>query len=251
MLAGVLRFSLADIPVGVHFSFLIIAIFGPDPTLAGRAIWVVAAFVAVLLHEAGHAFTARHYGATPVRITLFAMGGVTVYPATEDLTPGRRFVIAAAGSAVGIVTGGALLLATLSDLIVAGNKAVEILLVSYIWASLGWGVLNWIPIRPLDGGAMMTSALEIVSPRHGVAIARYVSLFLGATIAALLYTRLNEPFLALFVLFITAAGFGDRSDDPQRRAAGTVDDDVPREAGPDPSPADPSSHDEPDTSFPI
>ena len=243
-----LRFSLSDIPVGVHFSFLIVALFGGFTVPLEIAMWLIAAFAAVLLHEAGHAFTARHFGAVPVRITLFAMGGVTVYPANEDLTAGRRFLIAAAGSTVGIVTGGLLLLATQTDVVVPGTRLLDVLVLSYIWASLGWGILNWIPIRPLDGGAMLTSLLEIVSPRRGVVIARYASLVVGLVLAGVLQFRFGRSFLALFVLFITFAGFGDRSDAPR--------DEVEIVEGPeheiaDQPPAEGTTHDEPDTSFPI
>ncbi len=105
----VLRFSLAGVPVGVHLSFLIIAIVSPSNRPVDMALWVAVAFLAVLLHEAGHAFTARRFGAEPVSITLFALGGVTTFSAEKSLSPHRRLVISAAGSAIGIVLGGAVL----------------------------------------------------------------------------------------------------------------------------------------------
>ncbi len=203
-----LRFPLADIPVRVHFSFLLIAVLSPSPRPVDIAAWTLMVFLAVLLHEVGHAVTARHYGATPVTITLFALGGVTVYPAKADLTPGRRFVIAAAGSLVGIVTGGLLGLLWLAGLFDGASQVVRVAAISYIFAGLGWGVLNWAPIRPLDGGAMLTSALEIVNPRRAVDIARVVSLICGVVASVVLF-RFGQTFGAVFVLVITAMGMAD------------------------------------------
>ena len=86
------RFSLFGVPVGVHFSFLLIAFL-----VAGSArnsdLGVVQAtvaatvgiFLSVLLHEAGHAFAARFYGAEEVSITLFALGGLDDWMVVESV----------------------------------------------------------------------------------------------------------------------------------------------------------------------
>ncbi len=211
-----LKFSLGDIPVRVHVSFLLIAILAPTDqvNLAPWAVilaWVLMVFLAVLLHEAGHAFTARHYGATPVTITLFALGGVTVYPAAQQLTPGRRFVISAMGSVVGIITGGIVGLLWLAGVFDDSALIIRVAALSYIWAGLGWGLLNWIPIRPLDGGAMLTSVLEIVWPKRAYAVARIASALFGMGAAYALY-RIGSTFGAFFVLMITAIGL--MSGDP-------------------------------------
>ena len=200
-----LRFDLGQIPVRVHFSFLFIAFFGPRRDLEGMAVWTVAVFLAVLAHEAGHAFTARAYGVGSISITLFALGGATMFPLDSKLTPGRRFVVSAAGSAVGIVLGGIVWLFWLNGAFDDATDIVRLAGLSFIWAALGWGVLNWIPIRPLDGGQMLTSALQIVSPERGPGIARVVSGVVGGAIviAAFLY---NQTFLAIFVAFITLVG---------------------------------------------
>lgn len=178
--------------------------------------WVLVVFLAVLLHELGHALMARHYGATPVSITLFALGGVTVYPAIEELTPGKRFVISAMGSVVGIVTGGVIGLLWLAGLFDAATRVVRVAALSYIWAGLGWGVLNWIPIRPLDGGAMLTSALEIVMPQRAIPVAKAVSAVFGVGAAVLLWYW-GQTFGAFFVLLITAMGLS--SGGAERHAA--------------------------------
>ncbi len=233
-----LKFSVTGIPVQVHFSFLILALIGGARRPAEYVAWMAVVFLAVLLHELGHAVTARRYGAVPVTITLFAFGGVTTYPARADLTPGRRFVIAAAGSFVGIVTGGLTLLAVRAGWLVPSDPLLRYAIQGFVWAALGWGVLNWIPIRPLDGGAMLTSFLEIVAPKRALTIARFVSVVTGIAAAVLLY-RIGATFGAFFVLLITLAGFRD----------GT-----PSRARPEPPPTQtqqPATKEEPPPQFPI
>ncbi len=209
----VLRFSLAGVPVGVHLSFLIIAIVSPYKRPVDLVLWVAVAFLAVLLHEAGHAFTARRFGAEPVSITLFALGGVTSFGASERLSPARRLVIAAAGSAVGIVLGGAVLLAWRAGAFDGMSSTVRIAVYGFIWASLGWGLLNWIPIRPLDGGAILTSFLEIVIPKRAFAVAKVISAIAGAAAAFVLW-RMGSTFGAVFIVLITLTGL--RSDPAER-----------------------------------
>jgi Zn-dependent protease len=209
----VLRFSLAGIPVGVHLSFLIIAIVSPSNRPVDMALWVTVAFLAVLLHEAGHAFTARRFGAEPVSITLFALGGLTSFGASERLGPGRRLAIAAAGSAVGIVAGGAVWVAWNALAPSEVSRTVDLAVRGFIWASLGWGLLNWIPIRPLDGGAILTSFLEIVIPKRAFAVAKVISAIAGAAAAFFLW-RMGSTFGAVFVVLITLTGL--RSDPAER-----------------------------------
>lgn len=201
-----LRFALAGIPVGVHASFLIIAVVSPSSRFEDMAVWVVIAFLAVLAHEAGHAFVARHYGAEPVAITLFALGGVTTFPATADLTPKRRLVIAAAGSLVGIALGGMVWLLWNAGVFDDVSSSVRFAAFGFMWATIGWGLLNWIPIRPLDGGAMLTSFLEIVMPaRRALTVAKVISILTGAVAVVVLW-RMGSTFGAVFVALITLAG---------------------------------------------
>jgi len=202
----VLKFPLFGVPVSVHFSFLLVAFFGLG-TYQGWEIaaWTGAVFVAVLLHESGHAFTARAFGGTSVSITLFALGGFTSWAATRDVGPGRRFLISAAGSAVGIVAGLAVIglgragaLDNLPDLVIT-------FLESFVWAGLVWGVLNWVPILPLDGGHMLQHGLEMFTPTKAAGIARVVSVIAGVVaVAAAFYY--GQRFLAIFVGLITLMG---------------------------------------------
>ncbi len=206
-----LTFTLPGVPVTIHWSFLLVALFGigfyDDPLEI--AAWTLAVFGAVLLHESGHAYTAKAFGATQTSVTLFALGGYTTWLPKPDMTQGKRFLVSAAGSAVGIAAG----------LIIVGlntqgffdgfpNWAVAFFN-TFILVGLFWGVLNWIPLLPLDGGHMLHHALAIFWPKQAVNITMGVSVVLGVgLIGAAFY--LGETFLAFFLVFILISGLRSR-----------------------------------------
>ena len=212
----VLKFPLFGVPVSVHFSFLLVALFGLGQFQGWEiAAWTGAVFVAVLLHESGHAFTAKAFGGRSISITLFALGGFTSWAASRDMGPGRRFLISAAGSAVGIVAGlGVIGLSRAGALDNLPDLAITFL-ESFVWAGLVWGVLNWIPILPLDGGHMLQHGLEMFTPTKAAGIARVVSVIAGvAAVAAAFYY--GQTFLAIFVGMITLMGLrAGRAEDPR------------------------------------
>ena len=144
--------------------------------------WVVIVFVSILIHELGHAFTARGLGAE-VAIELNGVGGLTRWavPANE-MSPGRRASVAAAGSAVGVVFGGLIWFVTAQFGPYSGLTSFVIN--NLIFINLFWGLINWLPIRPLDGGHLLEALLQKVAPRRAEPIARVVfTLAAGAVLA--------------------------------------------------------------------
>ena len=171
-----LKFPLFGIPVGVHLTFLFVALLGAT-TYSGVdiAIWTAAAFVSIMLHEMGHALTARAFGAQGITVTLYGLGGVTNYRHGEKMTHGRSFLISAAGSATGIAAGGALLLAAWAGAFTGVSHEVAVFLDSLIFTALVWGVLNWVPIVPLDGGHMVQSLASMVYEEKGPLISQIIT----------------------------------------------------------------------------
>src|SRR5262249_34202345 len=92
----------AGIDVYLHPTFLFVLMF-PAVTeggLFGLAL-VLAGFGCVLLHELGHALTARRFGIATEDITLYPIGGVARL-SRMPRSPGAELLIALAGPAVNL-----------------------------------------------------------------------------------------------------------------------------------------------------
>jgi membrane-associated protease RseP (regulator of RpoE activity) len=156
-----LHFRLFGIPVGVHATFLLIVLFGRPRTVLEGVLWFFAAFVAILMHELGHALVARRLGGEGISVMLFGFGGLTSFSHGPNVTHGRSFLISAAGSAVGIVAGLAVVASGRAGLLDSFPDNAITFLEFFVFAALVWGVLNWIPIVPLDGGHMVQHAFGL------------------------------------------------------------------------------------------
>lgn len=181
-----------------------------DPLLI--ALWISIIFVSILVHELGHALTARAYGAE-VAIELNGIGGLTRWSIPSSrLGPGRRALVAAAGSAVGVLFGGLVWLVALQFGPYRGITSFVIN--NLIFVNVFWGLLNWLPIRPLDGGHLLLSLLERFAPERGDVIARVVFVLTaaGGLIFGITSDRLFIALIAGWLLF-SEIGTRDSSDE--------------------------------------
>ncbi len=190
-------FRLFGIPVTIRPSFLVIAAligFTSRSPIIYLVAWVAIVFVSILIHELGHTITARSYGAE-VAIELNGIGGLTSWSVPgKELGPGQRALVAAAGSGVGVLFGG---LVWLFDRYTGPYDEVAGFVVSnLILVNVFWGLLNWLPIRPLDGGHLFTSLLQKVIPSRAEVIANVV-FFLTAAAALVVALLSQRIFLAL------------------------------------------------------
>ena len=101
------------IPVRLHFTMLLLPLLTfswmPISGIAGVVVWlalVVLVFGSVLLHELGHALTARRYGIRTLDIILTPIGGMA---RVIDLPrkPSHEIAIAIAGPIVSLLLAGA------------------------------------------------------------------------------------------------------------------------------------------------
>jgi len=209
----VLRFHLFGMPVTVRTSFLVIAaligfagVGNPQETVA----WIVIVFVSILIHELGHAVTARSFG-SEVAIELNGLGGLTRWNVPHgEITPGRRALIAAAGSATGLAFGGLVWL--VASQFGPYQSLASFILNSTIYVNVLWGLLNWLPIRPLDGGHLLESLLEKVAPVRGEAIAKVIFVVTAAgALAVAIWQRLI--FIAVLAGWLLLSEFASSQDE--------------------------------------
>ena len=88
------QFRLLSIPVRVIPTFFLMAgLLGADylrdlPIFF--AVWMVVVLVSILVHEFGHALTAKAFGYPPT-VVLYFMGGMALYRPDSGYTPSARF----------------------------------------------------------------------------------------------------------------------------------------------------------------
>jgi stage IV sporulation protein FB len=207
-----LSFRLFGIPVGVHLTFLFVALLGAASYRGvDIAIWTAAAFVSILGHELGHALVARAFDASGITITLYGLGGLTSYRHGKAMTHWRSFLVSAAGSAVGIILGGAVWLLDRNDLLTWLPREGSVFVDSFVFTALVWGVLNWIPIVPLDGGHMVQHLAAIVDERRAPLIGQIVTWVAVAFVVPIAWIS-GYRFAALIVVFFAFAGLREYQD---------------------------------------
>ena len=194
-----IHFRLFGIPVTIHPVFwLTLALLGgalsgisTKAQLLGLALFILAGFISILVHELGHALTIRYYK-LPTEIVLQAFGGFATHPAGV-LTRLQSFLVTAAGPGVQILLGFAALM-TLRHAPLPDTPILDFLN-NLCWVSFAWAILNCFPIYPLDGGRMLES---ILGPRR-MRVVFITGLVTATSLAFLAIAFLNAPLLAIFM----------------------------------------------------
>ncbi len=140
-------------------------------TLHGSTRFVVAAafvvllYVSVLVHELSHSVVARGFGLPVRRILLYPLGGFSEI-GREPPTPGREFLVSAAGPALSLLlaAGGYGLMHVIPGDTIGGTLVSQLK-----WANLVVGLFNLLPGLPLDGGRMLRAVIWKLTGRPGTA----------------------------------------------------------------------------------
>src|SRR5437868_14257143 len=145
----------AGIDLYVHATFLLLlAWIGIQESAQGVAavaasmLYIVALFAIVVLHELGHALTARRYGIRTRDIILLPIGGVARLERMPR-DPRQELLVALAGPAVNVVLAGVLLVLLLvghgvfawSEVAAVGGDFLSKLM----WVNVGLAVFNLLP----------------------------------------------------------------------------------------------------------
>ena len=162
-------------------------------TLHGSTRFVVAAafvvllYLSVLVHELSHSVVARGYGLPVRRILLYPLGGFSEIE-REPQTPGREFLVSAAGPALSLVL--AAVGYGLTRVVPAGTIGGT-LVAQLMWANLVVGVFNLLPGLPLDGGRMLRAVIWKVTGRPGTST--IAAAWAGRVLAVSLFVLVLAP----------------------------------------------------------
>jgi Zn-dependent protease len=220
-----LRFRLFGFPVRVHPFFWVVSLLlgmggfrseKADPKVV--LIWVVVVFISILVHELGHAFLQRFFGGHPW-ITLYSFGGLASCNDC-DRSPRSQIIISFAGPVAGFILAG-LIVAVLHllghlegfrlslDPVIwtpfrPGRFVTNVFILFMLEVNILWGLVNLLPIYPLDGGQISRELLTIANPRQGITQSLQLSTGTAALMAA--YGLMRQDWFLAFMFGFLAYG---------------------------------------------
>jgi Zn-dependent protease len=205
--------QLFGIDVYMHVTFLLllawvgVRYYLPERDLAAAIagiLFILVLFGIVVLHELGHALTARRYGIGTRDITLLPIGGVARLEKMPE-EPRQELIVALAGPAVNVGLAGLIALFMLAvsgkdplgEVSLAGGDFLRNLL----WVNVALAVFNMIPAFPMDGGRVLRALLAM---RLDYLQATRIAASIGQSLAfAFGFLGLfTNPFLILIALFV-------------------------------------------------
>ena len=134
-------------------------------------------YASVLVHEFGHALTAKRFGVKTDRVTLWFLGGIASFERMPR-QPGAEAIVAIVGPLVSFAVAGVLWLVALASpgdlfgwqLVVRTLSVINLVL----------AIFNLLPAIPLDGGRVLRSLLALGMPYvRATAISATISKFLA------------------------------------------------------------------------
>jgi len=223
-----LHWRMFGISVRVHPMFwLVSAIMGWNTLKIGfeyLLIWIACVFISILIHELGHVWMGLVFGSHG-HIVLYSFGGLAIGSNHSDKR-WQRIAVCFAGPAAGFLLLGVLFLLiwlrdpevfpvywamakqdlglpvdrldVARDVLLNINR-VELFIVSQlIFINLLWGLVNLLPIWPLDGGQISRDVCEGVSRDRGLTWSLGISLVLSGLLAIHCLMAANgQPLLPL------------------------------------------------------
>jgi Zn-dependent protease len=206
--------AMFGIGIYVHATFLLLPafVFLANLREIDFALYTVmmipAVFGCVVLHELGHALTARHYGIETRDITLYPIGGVARLERLPQ-QPLEEFWIAIAGPAVNVaiaaLLGGLFLLGASLNSSIFTDSLAHLVLRDLLIVNVGLALFNMLPAFPMDGGRVLRALL---ATRLGQLRATTIAAQIGVAMAVLfgLIGLFVNPMLTLLGVFVFFAG---------------------------------------------
>ncbi len=215
-----LRFRLFGVPVRLDPSFFIIALLFSAQRLSGAsgwhgvASWLIALLLSLLVHEFGHAIAFRLFKLQP-SITLYSMGGLTF--ARGRLTWGRSLVTSLSGPFAGLAFGGLVWLAREVGLWSPRSLFEFVFFDDLLFINLLWGLVNLLPLHPLDGGQSFEAVLHLLKVKHAARKTAIVSIVTAAG-GAVYGLYVNRIFLVLLAGYLGWTNWQRLQDMPAPRS---------------------------------
>lgn len=224
-----LRFRIGRIPIRVHplFWLMTLLLGASARDLPHLLIWIPIVFVSILVHELGHAFVLWQCS-VPSHVVLQGGGGLTVPEperwgnrwATVSLRPGQEILVSLAGPCAGfllaslvmlgvVASGGFIFVSRLfyivpvpAALLPTSNEIANLVVMDLLWVNFFWGLINLLPVYPLDGGNIARYLLLKLDPLYGIRTSLWISVIVGGIVAILGLVSLGSIYIAFLFGYV-------------------------------------------------
>ena len=182
-------------------------------SLAFNLLLIACLFGCVVLHELGHALTARHFGIGTRNITLSPLGGIASLERMSR-NPWEEFCIAIAGPLVNVVIAALLGVLLLGGVALDPPLAATLIgrfLITLLVLNIVMVLFNLLPVFPMDGGRVLRAILaNSMGLLQGTRVAVTVGTVVGGLMAiagAVLFFLGQSPVLFFIAVFVIWAGY--------------------------------------------
>ena len=221
--------KIAGIDVYIHTTFLLLIGFvgfsswqqgGSLAAVVSGVGFILALFLCVVLHEYGHALTARKFGISTRDITLLPIGGVArLERMPED--PRQELWVALAGPAVNVFIAAFLSIVLFATNGLGGLFSIGISSSSFLSRLIAINItlvlFNLLPAFPMDGGRVLRALLSL---RLEYSRATRIAATIGQGMAVLfgIIGFFGNPFL-IFIAFFVWVGAGQEASMVQMKTS--------------------------------
>jgi len=232
--SGNTSFTLFGFPTAIQPFFWVaaalITAFSIGPINNDMPIWFTRLFIgmtgvllAILAHELGHALVFRHVFRTPSAIVLHGFGGMTI--PLQHVS--RRYGLSGAFAHCFLSFSGPLagfILAFLMYVLLFITPPAESLVFKLFgfflsWTvtiSIFWGIVNLLPIYPMDGGHISREIFLFFFPRQGVRFSLILSMMVAALLGVLAF-QYGASIIAFFFAFFAYQNYQEMTFGSFRR----------------------------------
>jgi Zn-dependent protease len=79
---------------------------------------------------------------------------------------------------------------------------LNLLISDLLFINIFWGLVNLLPVYPLDGGQIARELLELANPADGARQALWLSVIAAIVVAILAFTKLHDQYMAIFFAYL-------------------------------------------------
>jgi len=183
---------------------------------------IAGVLLSILVHELGHALVFRYVFRTSSAVVLHGFGGMTVPLQHFSRRYGFSGALAHcflsfAGPLAGFIL--AFWMMMLLSIVPVNESLASILFRFFLWwtvaISIFWGILNLLPIYPMDGGHISREIFLFFSPRQGIKFSLILSIMIAVLLAVLVFQY--RPVIALFFAFFAYQNYQEMTFGSFRR----------------------------------